>query len=542
MEYFLKYPKFRILKNHIMKDPLCDWFEINSDKYYKDETSIYQDFIRKSSNEYKNNILKNILKLSELNIPINPTFNQTKELIYNDSELILQGILLNKDDIYVNCDIIISYRLFKKIFPKINNLPFHLYCKEGNNYLLIDICYSSLHFNMDLKDINNDNMVFYKKCSMYAFQQVFYELSGIKPNCFLLGKEYYYKNTLLPKKEFIAQIDMNDKIKTAYQNSIEWIHYLRENYTKLSIDPKPNKIEMFPNMNYHETEWENEKTKLASKIKELTLVWNISYDERCTLYEKGIECWDNPKLLKELKDSKKKDIQERMIHMNQQDEIIIYPRKNISSFTKEMIKPTEQDIYFDIESFLSFDEKQNLFDEFVKDKNPIIGIIGYIYKDQFYNITINRYDRYDEERMIKQFSSYLYKISKYNTIHIYHWGNAENNYFNYIHKTYPKIFFPPYKLINILDYFRTEPIIVKGIFKFGLKSVGKALYENNLIQTTWNEKDNGLDSMIEFKELCKKNTKKIPLKRYIEISEIIEYNRIDCQVLYEIVELLREKY
>jgi hypothetical protein len=542
MEYFLEYPKFRILKNHIMKDPLCDWFEINSNIYQRDEKNIYRDFIRKNAIEYKNNILKNILKLSGLNIPIKPTFNQTKELIYNDSELILQGILLNKDNIYVDCDIIISYRLFKKIFPKINNLPFHLYCKNDDDYLLIDICYSSLHFNIDLKDVNNDNMVFYKKCSIYAFQRVFYELSGIKPRCFLLGKEYFYKNTLLPKKEFIAKIDINEKIKTTYQKSLDWINYLKENHKKLCIDPKPNKIEMFPNMNYHETEWENEKNKLASKIKELTLVWNISYDERCKLYDKGIECWDNPMLLKELKESKKKDIQERMIHMNQQDEIIIYPRKNISSFTKETIKHTNHDIYFDIESFLSFDEKQNLFNDFVKDKKPIIGIIGYIYNDTFYNITINTYDRLDEERMIKQFSSYLRKISKGKTINIYHWGNAENNYFKYIHETYPKIYFPQYKLINILDYFRMEPIIVKGIFKFGLKSVGKALYENNLIKTTWNIKDNGLDSMIEYKELCKNNNKKIPLKRYIEISDIIDYNRIDCQVLYEIVELLREKY
>ena len=35
--------------------------------------------------------------------------------------------------------------------------------------------------------------------------------------------------------------------------------------------------------------------------------WNISYDERCDLLQKGIKCWDDPKLLKELKESKKKN-------------------------------------------------------------------------------------------------------------------------------------------------------------------------------------------------------------------------------------------
>ena len=87
-----------------------------------------------------------------------------------------------------------------------------------------------------------------------------------------------------------------------------------------------------------------------------------------------------------------------------------------------------------------------------------------------------------------------------------------------------------------------EPIIVQGVFKFSLKSIGKALYKNKLINTTWFENDNGLDSMIQFKEICVNHTKKIPLKRYVEIDKIIEYNQIDCQVLYEIVELLRNKY
>ena len=101
---------------------------------------------------------------------------------------------------------------------------------------------------------------------------------------------------------------------------------------------------------------------------------------------------------------------------------------------------------------------------------------------------------------------------------------------------------PDFELINILDYFRTEPIIVQGVFKFGLKSIGSARYKNGLIKTTWGENDSGLDSMIKFKEICKNNNKKIPIQRFLEIKNIIEYNRIDCQVLYEIVQLLREKY
>ena len=87
-----------------------------------------------------------------------------------------------------------------------------------------------------------------------------------------------------------------------------------------------------------------------------------------------------------------------------------------------------------------------------------------------------------------------------------------------------------------------EPIIIQGIFNFGLKSIGSALYKHKFIKTTWNKNDNGLETMIRFKEICIHHNRLIPLKRYVEVKEIIEYNRIDCQVLYEIVNLLRNKY
>ena len=44
-----------------------------------------------------------------------------------------------------------------------------------------------------------------------------------------------------------------------------------------------------------------------------------------------ITSWDDINLLINLKETKKKKIQERMIHMNQQNDILIYPRKNISN-------------------------------------------------------------------------------------------------------------------------------------------------------------------------------------------------------------------
>ena len=394
-------------------------------------------------------------------------------------------------------------------------------------------------------DVNNDGLILYKKCKLYSFQEIFFKLSGEKCHCFLMGKDYYYKKTLLPKKEFICKISFDQSIIHLYSNALQWIQQLKENFHLMKVLPEPSHLELYPNMNHKESDWETEKIKLADKIKEITLVWNVSYEERCLLVEKGIKCWDDPKLLKELKETKKKDIQERMIHMNQQSDVLIYPRKNISNEFNTILKRSSEDIYFDVESFLSFDEKQNLFTDKIKLNEPVLGILGFIHFQNFYDYTIQRFTKEEEQKIIQRFAEHLWKIQGNRSdskIHIYHWGHAEYNYFRYIHETYPTIKFPEYQLINVLDYFRMEPIIVQGVFKFGLKSIGRALYKNKLIQTTWDENDNGLDSMIQFKEICKKHSKNIPFKRYLEIKDIINYNRIDCQVLYEIVELLRDKY
>ena len=68
------------------------------------------------------------------------------------------------------------------------------------------------------------------------------------------------------------------------------------------------------------------------------------------------------------------------------------------------------------------------------------------------------------------------------------------------------------------------------------------MFKHGLIKSTWSDTDNGLDAMIRFKELCLMKDKNIPIKRYNDIAEIIEYNKMDCVILMEILCYLREKY
>lgn len=545
MEYFSIPFNISLLKNHILKDPIIDWFNIQEvlikDSYKRDQNTYYKDFIIKEYNTYKDNFFNNLIKKYEEDIPRSNSIETTQIMLKERKGLILNGKLLY-DDMIVYCDIIIHIDLFNKLFPNIKNYSMQ---SIENEYILINLSYSCINFKSDMKESLNDGVIPYKKCVLFSFSKCFEKIFGYTPKTFIIGKEYYYKKEKLQRNEYISYVIPCENIIRRYIKAYNWIHLLRTNIKSMKIYDKPTHKELYPNMNIKNSDWENEKIKLAKKIKEITLVWNVSYEERCTLHEKGVYCWNDNKLLNKLKESKKRDIQERMIHMNKTDDILIYPRKNISSILKEILKEKEtSNIFFDVESFLNIEEKDDFFNKKEnKYLNPILAILGFYYCDKFYDFTIQNFSINEEKKIVSLFSKELWKIhDKYGRVNIFHWGHAECKYMDYIHEKHDDIDFPDYILIDLLEQFRMEPIIVKGIFKFGLKSIGKALYENKLIKTTWDEEnDNGLDAMIKFKEICMKN-KKIPLKRYIIIKEIIDYNRIDCKVLQEIHELLVKNY
>jgi len=174
---------------------------------------------------------------------------------------------------------------------------------------------------------------------------------------------------------------------------------------------------------------------------------------------------------------------------------------------------------------------------------PKISIIGtiinkdkYIYKD----FTIRYLTNLEEKKTIKHWLDYLNRIFN-DSIKVYHWGNAEKVYINYMKNKYPDLKYPNFEMIDILYYFKNEPITIKGCFGYGLKEIVKQLYNLKLIDNIWIDDTDGLDAIIEIinkSDLAKDNN--IPIKRYIEVKKIIYYNYMDCKVIIDILQLLNK--
>ena len=133
-------------------------------------------------------------------------------------------------------------------------------------------------------------------------------------------------------------------------------------------------------MNNKQSSWESEKKKLAEKIKEMTLIWKISYEERNRLISIGINTWDNLYLIKNLYEFRKSDtkyVQEKIIHMNKHNELLIEPR-NISQDFKNILQKDSIEFVLDIESVINLEEKGNYFYNKSQNELPNICIIGLI--------------------------------------------------------------------------------------------------------------------------------------------------------------------
>ena len=87
---------------------------------------------------------------------------------------------------------------------------------------------------------------------------------------------------------------------------------------------------------------------------------------------------------------------------------------------------------------------------------------------------------------------------------------------------------------------------IKGCLNYGLKDVAKTFYKYGYIHTIWDENGDcvdGADAAIGAYKVDKETRKKnLPFNQDPLAKDIIKYNEIDCKVLMEIIEYLRNNH
>ena len=223
-----------------------------------------------------------------------------------------------------------------------------------------------------------------------------------------------------------------------------------------------------------------------------------------------------------------------MIDINHyyQKDLVIYPRKIKNKKNKEILYFNEVEFIVDFET-ITIEDNNNKFKGIF-----MIGCIAIIKEDigirqEFKQFTSKELTDQEEEKIVKEWIKYMdffeNKFQKKN-FKIFHWGKAEQSIYKKINN---KFNCKKLNFIDLLDVFKTEPIVIKDSFSYGLKDIVKSLNKYGFINDIWKEEMNGKEAMVQaLHEYDNKQDKKI-------IKMIEKYNYYDCKVIEEILNILR---
>lgn len=95
--------------------------------------------------------------------------------------------------------------------------------------------------------------------------------------------------------------------------------------------------------------------------------------------------------------------------------------------------------------------------------------------------------------------------------------------------------------VDLHDEMVKTPVVIKGCYRYKLKSFANAMYDHGLIKTKWKsgKMSNGFRAMIEAIKIYRNDSH---VKAEGDFLDIIKYNEVDCKVMWEIVSYLRENH
>ena len=579
-------------RNYVLGDPILDWLRLyGKDHGFKrdddlpgyDERTDFRLFLLQKGIEFEKRIVEVLSDKVEVNSVVDdniPGFRYAQDLnsairtfdaMESGSEVIHGGILRNPNNqTFGSPDLLVRSDILHKIFPNVLSyeealVPAPNLSGGSYHYRVVDIKFSSLTLLANGNINNSESKVTYK-VQVFLYNQALGRLQGFTPNsAYILGrstKQTIQKNTIYTNAlERLGTISLNEPyakdklIQDITHDAISWVRNVRRNGSKWNVFPKPSVPELYPNMtNTNDGPYQVAKKEIAQKTEELTLIWQIGLESRKRAHQKGVKKWTDPKLTPEfleINPSKKFSTLQSILEMNR-------------GATESLITPFKVETLRDqwdsksLQFYVDFETVSDLDDDFVdlpsKGGKSMIFMIGCGHiedgKWNFKCFIADKLDFSEERKIILMWLEYMEEIkirlaSKESSPLVIHWSPAEKQNFK---DAIERHVLSEDTLPNWFDFWgrvmKSEPVIVKNSFDFGLKSIAKAMYKKQMIDTVWKDGPvDGLGAMVGAWWCNNKIKNSGEVLSDIELmQQIASYNEVDCKVMMEIVSYLRKHH
>jgi len=274
------------------------------------------------------------------------------------------------------------------------------------------------------------------------------------------------------------------------------------------------------------------KQKCAEEIKDITLISYLTPEHREQCFKYGIKSWDDERLTAEflgMNGQQGKIVDTILLANRDKSDKIIFK----GDITFPLLEKSDLEYYIDFETIIH------------NGHNYIYMVgLGYVSKKNEYEhkcFTLNSLDEVSEKKMYKELTEYIEITNKKyikdgNQPSFIHWSPVEPSQLNKLISNL-KLPINNIKWYDLYKYLKNNLIGVKGAYGYSLKQIGKALYSHKLIDCYWDQSilsDNKI-STIAYNKYIKKDK-----SCDVEFKKLIEYNYIDCKIMYDIIEVLRK--
>ena len=518
---------YKQIDNYILNDSIVDYFTLC--KKYKKDKSLFTSqnkermyiFMKKIIKKYENS--KIITTCQET--PTHEKFEQSLNEI-NKKKCILYGAILFDFNQYIYCkyDCLI---LGKFISPT---------CVQ-NSYYPVQIVNRNIKVFKDTTNITNDNINKKYKARAIILTNLLNKCQPVLNN----GDSFVIDNTFIANNQFL-KIPRTDDYVTLVRAGILFYNNIKQNLKKINIyNTKKSAIPLLPNMNNQNPFWTTEKKKVATSINPITTIWNCGISHQQRLFDQQIYSYDDPLFSLDLmyKDENcsidQKNIIDKIIQINTQDTHLIQPTTftNINNWKDN----PKVEFYVDFETTMLIDTTRVLY---------LIGLGVRTDKTwEYYSFCINPNQPNGEKHLILDWYYKMNEIKEFHNISskivTWHWSAAEKSILSSILKKYPEVVMNIYWK-DLQEVFTGEQIVIKGAFNYKLKSIVAALFKHGLIKSSYASLicDSGIDAMVDgYNCYMSASRMNIDIQHYLIDKNIIEYNRLDCYTLFEMLQYLR---
>lgn len=545
--------------NYIMNDPLVDWLELYSDT----PKQPVSDFVRHIMDQ---GILFEDKLVNYIDSHIHPVIKVSSQIndesICKSIEYIKQGIPLlhsvpvrdDKSKVQGIIDLLVRSDYVNRLVSKDVLDEHEIVNDEGNlYYIVIDIKFSTISMCADKIHILNSRRIPVYKAQCGIYTEIIGTLQKYtSPISFLMGRRYKYThkgghNTVCNSLHTLGRISYNDKDAryiSEKNKAIEWLRDVRLNGHTWSINP-PSRRELYPNMNIVSDCWCAVKKKVATELGDMTLIWNLTTHHRDKAFENGVYSINDTNCI-----AKELGIKDTSKTAYLIDSILDINRQHVYNITPTAIKRNDKDVWHTQstdEVFVDFETLPDIlvdFDELPIQKHTdmifMIGV-GYEYNGEwmYKKFICNEPTIEEEHRIMDEFALFLDQQDF--TGPLYHWHADESFWKKSICKHYAvddiPIHWQLHDWVDMLAIFKNKPIIIRGSYNFGLKSIAAAMTHHGMIQANMeSECTNGMQAVMDALKCY--NELKNPAVSDI-MNDITKYNEFDCKTLYQILTYLR---